>query len=60
MDFHTFKSVLAGMSRKEVLALADAADVPRSTIEKIRYGWIASPGVVTFEKLVSALKTNVA
>ena len=60
MDFHTFKAILADMSRKQALTLADAADVPRSTVEKIRYGYITSPGVTTFEKLVSALKTNVA
>jgi len=55
MNFATIKAALVGMSWKESVLLADAAGIPRATVDKIRYGISASPRICTVEKLAAAL-----
>lgn len=56
MNFEALKTTLAGMTWKESALLADAADVPRSTVAKIRYSETANPRINTVEALIGALK----
>lgn len=55
MNFDALKAALIGMTWKESALLADAAQVPRATVDKIRYGQTLSPRVTTVEALVRAL-----
>ena len=54
MTFSELKTMLAAMSRNEANALADRADVPQSTVAKIRKGHTKQPRINTFEALVRA------
>lgn len=49
------RSKLKELPRKQVLALADAAGVPRSTVEKFRLDHITEPGANKVEALSKAL-----
>jgi predicted transcriptional regulator len=55
MQFSELQTILRGMSRQETNALADAADVPQSTVAKIRKGHTSQPRVTTVEALSKAL-----
>jgi predicted transcriptional regulator len=55
MQFSELKTILSGMSRQEANALADAADVPQSTVAKIRKGHTSQPRIDTVEALSRAL-----
>ena len=55
MQFKDLKTRLEAMSRMQANELADKAGVPRSTVAKIRKGHTEDPGVITVEKLVTAL-----
>lgn len=49
------RSKLKELPRKKVLPIADAAGVPRSTVEKFRLGWIKELGSIKFERLKNAV-----
>ena len=55
----TFKELikrLQSMPRHEALSIADAAGVPRSTLDKVRQGVSENPRIGTIEKLSAAMK----
>lgn len=66
MDYHpnmdkpitaveALRSKLKELPRKRVLEIADAAGVPRPTVEKFRLGWITELGASKAERLQNAL-----
>lgn len=51
----TLRSKLRELPRKKVLEIADAAKVPRSTVEKFRLSHINEPRASKLERLQQAL-----
>lgn len=49
------RSKLKELPRKRVLEIADAAGVPRSTVEKFRLDHITEPGALKVEALYKAM-----
>lgn len=55
MKFSDLKTLLQAMTRQEANELADKADVPHSTVAKIRKGHTQQPRINTVEALSQAL-----
>lgn len=55
MKFSDLKTLLQAMTRQQANDLADRADVPHSTVAKIRKGHTKQPRVTTVESLLRAL-----
>lgn len=55
MTFTELRKRLQSMARKEAMAIADAAKVPRSTVDKLRMGIGENPRVTTIEPLIAVL-----
>lgn len=55
MKFHELKAALQAMTRQEANAVADAANVPQSTVAKIRKGWTDEPRITTVEALTAVI-----
>jgi len=55
MNFSELKTILQGMTRQQANDLADRADVPQSTVAKIRKGHTSQPRINTVEALAIAL-----
>lgn len=55
MTFRELIKRLQSMPRHEALSIADAAGVPRSTLDKVRQGVSENPRIGTIEKLSTAL-----
>ena len=56
MTFDELKTLLQEMTRAEANTLADKADVPKSTVAKIRKGHTMQPRINTVEALSRALE----
>jgi hypothetical protein len=56
MTFTELRERLQAMPRKDAMAIADAAKVPQSTVDKLRMGIGKCPRVTTIEPLVAAFK----
>lgn len=55
MQFSDIQAKLKAMTRQEANELADRADVPQSTVAKIRKGHTQQPRINTVEALLRAL-----
>lgn len=51
------RAQLRSLPRKRVLAIADAAQIARSTVQKFRLGHITEPGAFKIERLAQAVAT---
>jgi predicted transcriptional regulator len=58
MKFSDLKALLEAMTRQEANALADSANVPQSTVAKIRKGHTQEPRITTVEALSKALANS--
>lgn len=56
VNLEALRARLLSMSRPDVLALADDADVSRSTVQKIRHGHIANPAYDKVAALTAAIQ----
>ncbi len=55
MKFHELKAALQAMTRQEANEIADLANIPQSTVGKIRKGWTEEPRITTVESLAAVL-----
>ncbi len=56
MTFETLVTKLRPLSLAELQAIGHKAGVPGPTVIKIARGYTPNPGVLTVEKLISAVK----